>query len=106
MQKQQKQQAAASGTMVPAAASGAVVGAVVPADNSQLVAVVASNAATIGSILAVVGNHEAKLQVLKAQQRADTGALQTSLCDLQQQVEEIQRKLDTSSSNSNSNNHI
>jgi len=29
----------------------------------------------------------------KTQQRADTGSLQTSLCDLQQKVEEIQREL-------------
>ena len=67
--RKQKQAAAAA-----VAASGAVAPAVVPAVNSQLVEVVVSNAATIRNILAVVGNHEAALQVLKAQQRAEMSA--------------------------------
>ena len=93
-QKQkQKQAAAAAAVAASSAVVPTVVPAVVPAGNSQLLEVVSSNAATIGNIIAVVANQEAALQVLKAQQRADTGSLQTSLCDLQQKVEEIQREL-------------
>ena len=93
-QKQkQKQAAAAAAVAASSAVVPAVAPAVVPAVNSQLLEVVSSNAATIGNIIAVVANQEAALQVLKAQQRADTGSLQTSLCDLQQKVEEIQREL-------------
>ena len=95
-QKQKQKQAAAAAAAAVAASSAVVptvAPAVVSAVNSQLLEVVSSNAATIGNIIAVVANQEAALQVLKAQQRADTGSLQTSLCDLQQKVEEIQREL-------------
>ena len=98
-----------SAAAVPAAAVPAAAALSLAPDlptATELVAIVTSNATTIGSVLAstrhlevTVGRQDAAFQALQATQRADTSSLQASLHDLQQEVEEIRREVATMGTN-------
>ena len=133
MQKQEKQQAAASGTMVPAAASGAAVvhDAVAPVLDALALVPVAYDPPTplvshnlynkiasaqfaanyltqvcdeIGGVKSDLNIHKAKQHAINDKQVSTNRHLEASLYDLQQQLDDMKKGVESKDNNSHSNN--